>query len=269
MLGNGIQGHPQRLERQSPLARPGEPSATRNSMTDTAPTVLIVGNEGLLVEGLRQFFDSIGLQAQRHLGPTSPGSANAPVSVDILIVLDDPAQAGEARTLMDALQKQRPETKLLLLRPSFTPTQVRDALQMGFHAILLRSVSQDALGHTIRLLLLGETVLAVSLAAMLLDLGEQTIEPGVVGERGFSRRELQILACLVRGQPNKVIAQDLGVSEATVKVQLRHLLKKIGVANRTQAAIWALGRNVVRGKTPGRGAEPSKGDVPGDAEQDR
>lgn len=269
MLGNGIQGQPQRLERQPPLARPGEPPATRNPKADAAPTVLIVGNESLLVEGLRQFFDSIGLQARRHTTLTGAGSANTPVSADILIVLDDPAQPGEARALMDALQEQHSGTKLLLLRPSFTPAQVRDALQMGFHGILLRSVSQDALGHTIRLLLLGETVVAVSLAAMLLNLEEPTIEPGVIGERGFSRRELQILACLVRGQPNKVIAQDLGVSEATVKVQLRHLLKKIGVANRTQAAIWALGRNVVRDKAPGSASEPSKGDAPGDVEQDR
>lgn len=221
-------------------------------MAASAPTVLIVGSEGLLVEGLGQFFESVGFRVERHLDRSTATAANPPPRPDILIVLDDPARASEARALVDAMQEHQTETKLVLLRPSFTPAQVRDALQLGFHAILLRSVSQDALGHAIRLLLLDETIVPVPLAAMLVDLGEQMGDGGARDDGGFSRRELQILACLVRGQPNKAIAHDLGVSEATVKVQIRHLLKKIGVANRTQAAIWAIGREVVPGTAPVR-----------------
>lgn len=250
MLGNGIRGQLERLERKPPLARTDEPAARCDAMAASAPTVLIVGSEGLLVEGLGQFFESVGFRVERHLDRGPP--ADPPPRPEILIVLDDPARASEARALVDAMQEHQTETKLVLLRPSFTPAQVRDALQLGFHAILLRSVSQDALGHAIRLLLLDETIVPVPLAAMLVDLGEQMGDAGARDDGGFSRRELQILACLVRGQPNKAIAYDLGVSEATVKVQIRHLLKKIGVANRTQAAIWAIGREVVPGTAPVR-----------------
>jgi two-component system nitrate/nitrite response regulator NarL len=57
-------------------------------------------------------------------------------------------------------------------------------------------------------------------------------------------REVQILACLVAGHPNKVISRQLAISEATVKVHVKAILRKVGVQNRTQAAIWAMSENV-------------------------
>ena len=56
----------------------------------------------------------------------------------------------------------------------------------------------------------------------------------------LSRRELQILKCLADGDSNKLIARDLGISDATVKVHVKNILRKISATNRTQAAIWAL-----------------------------
>jgi two-component system nitrate/nitrite response regulator NarL len=53
-------------------------------------------------------------------------------------------------------------------------------------------------------------------------------------------REFEILRHLASGRPNKVIANDLNITEATVKVHVKGVLRKIGAANRTQAAIWAL-----------------------------
>lgn len=60
----------------------------------------------------------------------------------------------------------------------------------------------------------------------------------------LSERELQILDGIVRGQQNKMIARTCGITEATVKVHMKSILRKIQVANRTQAAIWAIGNNV-------------------------
>ena len=56
----------------------------------------------------------------------------------------------------------------------------------------------------------------------------------------LSGRELEILRHLANGEPNKVIANDLDITEATVKVHVKGILRKIGAANRTQAAIWAI-----------------------------
>lgn len=56
---------------------------------------------------------------------------------------------------------------------------------------------------------------------------------------GLSEQERKILRCLVRGMPNKAIAGELGITESTVKVHLKHLLRKLRLLNRTQAALWA------------------------------
>ena len=58
--------------------------------------------------------------------------------------------------------------------------------------------------------------------------------------RDLTRRESEILDCLTAGASNKQIARDLGITEATVKIHMKSLIRKIGVRNRTQAALWAI-----------------------------
>lgn len=67
---------------------------------------------------------------------------------------------------------------------------------------------------------------------------------------GFTRREKDLLECLMHGDSNKVIAKKLAITEATVKVLMRGLLRKISCHNRTQAAIWGLKRMLSRHETP-------------------
>jgi two-component system nitrate/nitrite response regulator NarL len=62
------------------------------------------------------------------------------------------------------------------------------------------------------------------------------VDPGM---HKFSNREAEILRCIMQGEPNKVIARKLEVTEATIKVHVKAILRKIGVGNRTQAAMWA------------------------------
>lgn len=58
--------------------------------------------------------------------------------------------------------------------------------------------------------------------------------------RRLSEREAEILGCLMKGQPNKVIARSCDITEATVKVHMKSIMRKLQVENRTQAAIWAM-----------------------------
>ena len=61
----------------------------------------------------------------------------------------------------------------------------------------------------------------------------------------LSERERQVLACLTRGESNKLIARNCSIAEATVKVHLKAILRKIAVSNRTQAALWALAHGLL------------------------
>nr|WP_281377252.1 LuxR C-terminal-related transcriptional regulator [Stakelama sediminis] len=69
--------------------------------------------------------------------------------------------------------------------------------------------------------------------------GEQSLE-----QANLSDREQQVLRCLMVGYPNKIISRHLNISEATVKVHVKAILRKLRVSNRTQAAIWASGRGL-------------------------
>src|SRR3546814_6654822 len=96
--------------------------------------------------------------------------------------------------------------------------------------------------------MLGEKVFPTHLATQLVN-GTVTTAPVPIPSRnnhGLSEREMQIIQCLVQGESNKMIANRLNIAEATVKVHMKTLLRKINAVNRTQAAIWALDNGITR-----------------------
>jgi two-component system nitrate/nitrite response regulator NarL len=91
---------------------------------------------------------------------------------------------------------------------------------------------------SLELVVLGETFLTPGVWP---PPGEaaQSLKPSLAGREGLSPQEWLILRGLAEGQPNKVIAREVGAAEATVKVHVKNIFRKIGVTNRTQAAMWA------------------------------
>jgi two-component system nitrate/nitrite response regulator NarL len=83
-------------------------------------------------------------------------------------------------------------------------------------------------------------------------LAEQRDDAGYI--RGLTPREIEVLEHLARGDCNKLIARDLGIAAATVKVHVKSLLRKIRLLNRTQAAVWAVNNGFAGSPAPTRGA---------------
>lgn len=138
-----------------------------------------------------------------------------------------------------------PELKVVVLTNRVTSSWLFMALEAGAHGLLPKDISADALQFSIELALLGEMIFPTQHA--LLEAKHYTMvtpppsqEPSALDHAPLSPRERQILHCLVSGQPNKTIARNLDMAEATVKVHLKALLRKINVRNRTQAAIWGM-----------------------------
>jgi two-component system nitrate/nitrite response regulator NarL len=135
-----------------------------------------------------------------------------------------------------ALREVFPTAKIVVLADDLSVDVLRAAMGGGADGFLIKTVSPEALLQSLQLVMLGEKVFPTNLASMLLDMTaapQQSI-------RGLSPREHEILQALVTGASNKLIAIKLGITEATVKVHLKTLLRKIDVNNRTQAAIWAM-----------------------------
>ena len=122
----------------------------------------------------------------------------------------------------------------------------------GAHGIVDTSGRLEAIIKKIELVLLGEQVFPTNVTLALLEATSQrsTLPPFRTEEtaildgsslkgRNLSEREKEILCLLQQGAPNKIIARHLNVSEATVKVHVKAILRKVGASNRTQAAMWA------------------------------
>jgi len=137
----------------------------------------------------------------------------------------------------------------VVLAPVFSVEQLRYCLQAGARGFLLEDISAEALRQSFRLVLAGEAVLPTELTEALLareavPAGPSPAPPEVM--EALSDRELDILRSLTTGVSNKEIAKSLGITEATVKVHMKAILRKVGLDNRTQGAIWAYNNGIVQ-----------------------
>jgi len=171
---------------------------------------------------------------------------------------------GEISAALPDIQRARQRfagMKAVVLTDCSKPNLLLHAVRSGVEAFLSRNISAEVLQRALELVLNGQHLLPTSLAQLLLnplwlrpeegissDLapprpGMEAV-PRLAVERSrtisLSKRECQILQCLVDGLSNKVIARELEITEATVKVHVKALLRKTQTANRTQAAIWAV-----------------------------
>jgi two-component system nitrate/nitrite response regulator NarL len=144
-----------------------------------------------------------------------------------------------------------PSARVVVIGDLYPPKQLISVIQSGVQAFLPRSVSAEALVKTLDLVMLGETILPAGIvSAISSHFTERNDAPPLVPQiyestsdsalHRLSEREVETLYCLLHGDSNKIIARKFTIAEATVKVHVKAILRKIRVNNRTQAAIWAM-----------------------------
>jgi len=165
-------------------------------------------------------------------------TAEAPhlVVVDVDILNDDVPSS------IETVRRYAGEGRVVVLAGRDKASDLLDCFRAGVDGCLLKDIASPALLECFDVIRLGERVFPPELLTMVMD-NQQPFSSAVQDRSGYARlseREREILACLVSGHSNKAIANNLRVTEATVKVHLKSILRKINVQNRTQAAIWAL-----------------------------
>lgn len=162
-------------------------------------------------------------------------------TVPQLILIDNGEEECDTEGLA-SLQSRFARSHIVILSDRFDFQIMLRAFQLGARAYIVKDISCERLVATLRLVAMGERVLPSQLA------DELQSRPGLVGapeiEKSadaacLSEREREILRWLIMGCPNKVISRRMEISEATVKVHVKAVLRKLSVKNRTQAAIWA------------------------------
>jgi two-component system nitrate/nitrite response regulator NarL len=170
--------------------------------------------------------------------------------------------AVEATTAASRIRRLWPKTKVVLLFEHASPADLQRLLASDIDGCIPLFTSADTLIGMLQQIIAADLRILVpstearssvpcttSGARDELDLGSHNLVPSNEVANGatdmasavhhISKREEQILGALVKGHPNKRIARTCGITEATIKVHMKSILKKIGVANRTQAAVWA------------------------------
>ncbi len=135
------------------------------------------------------------------------------------------------------IKDRHPSNKVVMLVDKYDLQEVLGAYRSGVDAYLIKSISFEVLLKTLDLVILGESVFP---AAVLCSQSGKGTPADLRPSEILSNRELAILRCLMDGSPNKVIARQLDIVEATVKVHIKAILRKIRVKNRTQAAVWGM-----------------------------
>ena len=167
----------------------------------------------------------------------------------ILLDLHMPGMTG-VETLELILQGW-PEAAVIMLTVSEEGEDLATALQAGARGYLIKNIDADYLQRAIERAANGESVLAESMAAKLVAQLQKQREPRPAAPPSeldkLTPREREILACLARGESNKLIARVLDLAESTVKIHVQNILRKLGLSSRVQAAVFAVEQGLGNG----------------------
>jgi two-component system, NarL family, nitrate/nitrite response regulator NarL len=218
-------------------------------------TALLCKNS-MLREGLKHTLLDTHFRVCSHdfVNERASAGINAEASSALFILDANLHQGGTADFVRD-LKKQHPEARVVVIADEFSLDCMMAVLQSGADGYCLSTVDCEVLVKYLDLVMLGETVFPAAMFLGSLAANEklprieaataeraENLERLTVNSpiRTLSSREAEILHCLMQGAPNKIIARKLEVAEATVKVHIKAILRKIRVTNRTQAAMWAV-----------------------------
>ena len=218
--------------------------------------LLIIDPNKLFREGLRGLLSGTQFDVTHEASDLTEGLEVVKTHDDVgIVILDfsDNGSDGELQ-MVKQMRATNDDVKLVVLTNEMSARLLARALNAGADGYLLKSLSSKALVQSLRLVELGEKVFPTKLATMITSgqLDPTAAEARVSSVKGLSEREREILRCLLHGQSNKVIARQLDITEATVKVHLKAVLRKLNVSNRTQAAIWAISHGLGGGENSPR-----------------
>jgi len=204
--------------------------------------VVIVDDHAVVRRGLRAFLE---LQPDIEVvgeAVDSPSAEEVSIRVrpDVLL-MDLVMPGGDGIATIRRLHAALSELAILVLTSYLDDVHVFAALEAGAAGYLLKDVQPDELVRAIRQVRLGEPALHPKVAARLV---QHTAQPSSFAD--FTPRERDVLRLLAEGFANKEIARRLSLSEKTVKTHVSNILQKLGVADRTQAALLAVRRGLVQ-----------------------
>lgn len=221
-------------------------------MTDKTPdapaSILIIDDHPLLRRGVSQLLE---LEDDMTLiGEAGDPETGIRLAIELdpdMVLLDLNMPGLNGIETLKRLRDQGFAGRVVMFTVSDHEEDVVAALQGGADGYLLKDMDPDEMIRQLRQASLGRMVISESLTALLAEaLRSQRSQPAAPDIHSLTQREREILRELAGGLSNKMIARKLDITEGTVKVHVKHLLKKLNLRSRVEAAVWAVQEGVDR-----------------------
>ncbi|QCB47848.1 response regulator transcription factor [Hydrogenophaga sp. PAMC20947] len=219
--------------------------------------LLLVDDHNLFRRGLRALLEQDDrFEVSAEAGDVGEALRRLAEVQPDLILLDNHLPGVHGVNAIPALKEAAPNARVLMLTVSEDAKDLAEALRAGADGYLLKTVESDHLCDAIVKVLDGESIISPEMMTKLVSAfrakpGSSTVDqaPALVSGAGHTRaseallslspREREILLLIARGDANKVIARELNIAETTVKIHVQHILRKLGLSSRVQAAVYA------------------------------
>jgi two-component system nitrate/nitrite response regulator NarL len=249
-------------------------SETVGGVMGSRLATIVVESRLLVREALKSLMANNSYRVVCDIGSTAEFSAASDLADGPKLVILGAQSADKALSEAASARKLWPDSKIILLYEYLSPADFQKLLMSEINGCVPLFASPDALVSTldmivtkdVRVMVVGDAKRPVIQPAPPEDSNQPEIridkrrsdgaEPPLRNHPGLSEREAQILDGLVKGHANKVIARTCAVTEATVKVHMKSIMRKIRVDNRTQAAIWAIENGYAADRFNGRLLNP-------------
>lgn len=207
--------------------------------------VLLIDDHALVRKGLEALLQSRNIEVAASVGSGQEGVDQATKEEPDVILLDINMPGMNGLDTLKALRQNKVAAPVLMLTMSREEADLRAALQNGAQGYLLKDMEPDELIPALEAVASGDNVVAKEMVGSLTRIvqSKNDGEPDTVEESPFSGltpRELEILGHIAEGQSNKAIARDLDISDGTVKLHVKSILRKLGMHSRVEAAVKAV-----------------------------
>lgn len=207
---------------------------------DSPYSVLVIDDHPLFRKGSEQLFQldtSFNLVAD---------AANGPSGIELtrelqpdLVLLDLNMKGMDGLAVLKQLKTENPELLVIMLTVSNAESDIVSALRAGADGYLLKDMEPEEILMKLRRAVEGQTVLDETISTLLANvLRSDNLSPPP-NQVEFTTREEEIVALIAEGKNNKLIARELEISEGTVKVHVKNVLRKLNLSSRLEVAVWA------------------------------
>ena len=208
---------------------------------DTKTSVVVIDDHPLFRKGVA---DLIRMEPNLQLvGEAADGESGVRVAKATgpdLILLDLNMKGCNGIQTLERLRAADLDARVIVLTVSDAEEDVVAALRAGADGYLLKDMEPEEILEGLRRATQGRVVISERLTELLAHALRDDARPQRPEPAGLTPREQEILALIARGYSNKLIARDLDLTVGTVKVHVKHILKKLAIKTRVEAAVWAV-----------------------------